>query len=312
MAVGNFPLVGSALTQPQVPVPGTPPMSAEQPGLWGRFQERLKQDPNLRLALLTTGLNLLKSPQPGQGGFDVFSNAALTGVGTLDQLRQREAMQAAQGREEERANRRLDIIDESAETRKDQGERRLTQSDEQFSENLKVAQDKLAEDKRQFNERMSVGGFNSQSTGAERAAQSAIDALVLAQPEIYPDTPEGRAKARLRVQGIEGVKEPLGQARIIAGLISDLTQQNIFADNPLPEEKITQRAMDIFQTISGVGEPESEAAPPEDLDGKTLELGGQTLTVVSVGDGKYKLKNVNGVLSQETYTQAEIEAGSNQ
>lgn len=67
---------------------------------WRGIFQKLK-DPNVRAALLQTGLGLMKSPGYGQSGWDVASNALAHGAGTLQALR--EAERAKKIQDENRA-----------------------------------------------------------------------------------------------------------------------------------------------------------------------------------------------------------------
>lgn len=297
----NIPGLGQSLTQPQLPAQGVAPTDPSQVGLWQRFQQRLKDDPNLRMALLTTGLNLLKTPQRGESGFDVFSNAALTGVGTLDQLRRRKIEDQKAQTEEARRAKELQL----AERRTAATEERVTQSAKQFDENLRLSREQFKESKRQFDEKLkSVEGRYSALTGAERMANAGVEALVTALPNVYPDTPEGRAKARLRVQGLDNINDPLAQARIMAGLYGDLQDNNVFLDEDkqLDNAELRRQTAELFQFISSdlsklAGETEENADPLEGTRIKHFVYGGGT--VQAVGDGKYVIRYDSGSKSSK-------------
>jgi len=93
--MGMEPIPGNYQPPPQAQG-GTPPASPQEveqnKGLWRNFLSRL-DDPNVRQALLVTGINLLRSPQYGQNSGDIAANALTAGVGTLQQLRERERAQ---------------------------------------------------------------------------------------------------------------------------------------------------------------------------------------------------------------------------
>ena len=141
------PGVGGALTQPQVPVGQAQP---EKIGLWQRFRDKLASDPNLRMALMTTGNQMLKTPQPGQSGFDIFSDAAQAGIGTLDTLRQRD--------------RRQGLEDKDRAFRQDATTQQLGMQEQQVAqggERLDIARGQLAEGVRQFQAKLQAGNFRS-------------------------------------------------------------------------------------------------------------------------------------------------------
>lgn len=87
------------LAPPQAPAPGQ--MSTGGPiealkGAWRGFFQKMDTDPNFKMAVLQTGLGMLKSPQVGQNGFDVAANALGTGVATLQGLRDKQKQEAIQ------------------------------------------------------------------------------------------------------------------------------------------------------------------------------------------------------------------------
>lgn len=260
--IGQTPLIGNLLTQPQVPT-AAPAPTADKIGLWKKFQQRMEQDPNLRMALLSTGINLLRTPQPGQTGFDVFADAAGTGIGTFDQLNQRDRAQdievseiARQADIDERRTGATESNAASNAARVDIAANNVAVSQDQFDRNFKLAQQKHAEDVRQFNVRRDAGGLTAGGgvTGQERLIASGVQALVTTQPNVYPDTEEGRAKARLVVQGIGGEGgSPQGQARIMSSLISDMQENNPFLpeDQQLDQQEIVRRALETYKLISG-------------------------------------------------------------
>jgi len=68
---------------------------------WKGFLSTLKTDPNMRMALIQTGIGMMRSPRMGENGWDVAGEALGRGVMTLDQLRQRDK----EGREKEEKER---------------------------------------------------------------------------------------------------------------------------------------------------------------------------------------------------------------
>ncbi len=286
--------IGQALMGPTVPMQGTP-VPTEQVSRWQAFRNKLQNDPNLRMALMTAGLNMMRTPQRGETGFDTFSQGALTGLNTLDQLRQRDQRQLleAEDRDEERRSTRVreGQADERIDVARSQvaaTEARTVQSAEQFSQNLEIAKQRLELDKQKAADARARGG-STPITGQERTTNKLVDALVVASPDVYPDTPEGRAKALLRVSGMTGDNnDPLGQARIIAGLYSDIAGTNVFLETPLTEQEMENRAVALFRLFSGDfgGEGEADPAPQADVihplhgTGKVTDNGDGTFTVV--------------------------------
>jgi len=264
--------LGGALTQPTIPSRAAA-APQEQLGLWQNFRQKLTEDPNLRMALLTAGLNMLKTPGRGQTGFDTFAEGALTGVGTLDQLRQREKAEGLAAAETEETRRHRGVLEEQgeqrldiAQTQADTSAARVQQSTEQFQENLAVAKDRLAIEQQKANDAR-ARGTSTPVTGQERTVDALIEALVLTDPTTYPATDEGRAKARLRVTGFAGGSDPNAQARIIAGLYGDLVDSNPFRDTPLTGEEMQERALGLYSLFSGdlTTPAEPEVVPEEDV-----------------------------------------------
>lgn len=62
---------------------------AQSPGIFASLMQKW-QDPNVRQAIMQTGLNLMRSPGYGQSQWDVGANALGAGVSTLEQLRERD------------------------------------------------------------------------------------------------------------------------------------------------------------------------------------------------------------------------------
>jgi hypothetical protein len=90
------------------PTPPPEEMEKRKSG-WRRILEQW-QDPNVRSAVMQTGLGLMQSPSFGQSGFDVAANALNRGVTTLQGLRERDRLLA-----EEKAERDRKIIQQGAE-----------------------------------------------------------------------------------------------------------------------------------------------------------------------------------------------------
>lgn len=96
--------VGPALTQP---LPGNmgpvPPGEVENnKGLWRGFFDKLKTDNNFRQSVLLTGLGMMRSTKLGENPGDVISESLMSGVNTLDLLRQRDRSQQIEDSERSR------------------------------------------------------------------------------------------------------------------------------------------------------------------------------------------------------------------
>ena len=293
--------LGASIVQPPIPARGAP-ADPNQVGLWKRFQDRLTADPNLRMALLTTGLNMLRTPQPGQNGFDVFANAASTGLNTLDQLRQRDVLLGQQERQEARADRGLDIREEDSQARDLDRDEDRAQRASQFDQRMSQLAAQLTENQRQFDTRNAAGDFSpagSQTTGQERLIEANIRALQTAMPETYPATDEGAAKARLLVTGIGSAADPEASARMKIQLFSALQEQNTFADNPLGQDQLIQTTEEIFNKfLGGPAAPASGPAdaPTDPFDGASISrpTDGAVGRVVKVGEDQYVMEFAEG------------------
>lgn len=292
----SFGNVGSVLTQPQAPARGAP-VPQEQLNKWQQFRQRLQQDPNLRMALLTTGLNMLRTPPIGQTGFDTFADAAVTGVETFDALNQRTRTQGLEDRDREfrestttrgieQADERIDI----ARTGVEQRDEAFTQRGEQFDARMEHFRNQLAEDQRQFDDRLEAGGFAgaNASTGAERQAQIAANAFITSG--IYPDTASGRAMAELRAQKLVG--RDLVNPRDRFEYASDLAADMMLFNRDMTEQEAAQRAMALANELANLSNAEDPATPDIVQDGAadTIDvphpvLGAGTATLLS--DGTY-------------------------
>jgi len=315
--IGAAGAIGPALTAPQAPAPGVPSPQA-QPGLWRKFQQKLVTDPNFRMALLTTGLNLLKTPPFGQSGFDQFANASLAGVGTLDQLRQRDLENERLGRTENLAERRTVATEANAATSAQNAETnaaRLEATSANFASNLKLAQDRLTEFTRSNKAKEANTASTGGSTGTERLLQGRMIALSTLHPDIYPNTAEGQAKVRLAAETFKP-NDPLSQGRLLGQLIEDITSANqqdvTFNDaQALSPDEIQTQAIETFRLItSDLSETATAPAEPEvdPLEGPVTQ-GTQTAVVHKVSDDPpmYQLE-LGGALRAPKYTAEQIQA----
>lgn len=293
---------GQALTSPQVPAAGAAPIDPSQVGLWQKFQQRMKDDPNLRMAMLQTGLNLFRSPEPGRNNFDVFADATSTGVGTLDQLRQRDL-----------ENERRDTAAGEATRRTNISGRRADIAAGQRSDTAEARANTLTEDARQFDARLEAGDFSpagSQSTGAERVLAADVEALMLSDPGTYPNTPEGEARARLVARDLSGLGDKLGQGRLLQKLVSDIREanlENVTFNNatPLTEQEILQQAVVTFRTIT-----QDISGDEEDLEGTEIPVPnsptGDVGIVEKIGEDAYVIKYNNDTEISREYTAKQI------
>ena len=180
--------IGRALTGPQIPVQSAP-VDPSQISKWQAFRQKLASDPNLRMALLTAGVNMMRTPEMGQTGFDVFADAAGTGIGTLDQLRQRDKSERNEASDRQ-------FTRESTGRQLDQGDRRIEQGDEQNEIARKGVNQRSASDSMGYAIRLRelaaererrADGTSAELTGQERVLNRFIRALRKSDPEKFPD-----------------------------------------------------------------------------------------------------------------------------
>lgn len=108
----NIPMVGKDEVAAQQPTPdiqsALPPGELEQrKSLWKNLLSQW-QDPNVKQAVLATGIGLMRSARYGENVGDVAANALTSGVNTLQSLRERDRQRALEAqdraiREDQRA-----------------------------------------------------------------------------------------------------------------------------------------------------------------------------------------------------------------
>jgi len=244
------------------------------------------------MALLTTGLSLFQTPEFGKSGFDVFSESALRGVGTLDQLRQRDIDRTFKEGEEGRSERRTTAIEERTDIARTATESRSTEA----AARATSAAATLAENKRQFDARLKAGDFGpaagagAGSTGPERMSDLATDAFI--SSGYYPDTPEGQALARLRSTGLIGKGLVTPQDRF--EFATDLGKDILLFNPDMTPEQAQARAVEF---TNGLGDSFNEAdSATLDLtdprEGRTFQNGrvNQTGVVEKVGEDQYIIR----------------------
>ncbi len=314
----GFGGVGPALTAPQLPSKAAA-APQEQLGLWSRFRQKLQDDPNFKMALLTTGFNMMRSPNvmAGENFYDVFADAATTGVGTLDQLRQRDITRESIASKEERETKRIGL----EERRTAAAESTAASGASQRAEQIKVARERLAEDKRQFGIEQASG--RAGTTGQERMQAGVVKALQDANPEEFPDTEAGHAKALLVAAGLApGSVDPARRAHDIITLYSEISRGNPYRDDKRNEEEMQSLAEEIYTRFLGAGDvtqaaAEEEAADPEGLaGGSALNYAGTETGIVEYigtnADGKnYVVKFQGGSTKPMTAAQARSLMGDN-
>ena len=307
----NFPSslnpgVGAALTQPVAPVPGTGQQS--DPSLWKRFLTSLQQNPALQQSLMTTGLSLMGSPQPGESGFGTFSRSALQGVQNytaLNQLSERNRREQ-EGLDLQRQN--VESLTDTrsrtagtAEERTEIARGSLTQRDEQFEARLKAISEnldkQLASDLEIAGIRATSAGGAAGSTGAERQAALAKEAYLASG--LYPRTEQGMAMAELRAQRHIG-KNLVNPQDQYDFAVETASQILLFNPN-MPESEAVDKAFRLTTELakrlnatdeSVISSPNAGTfeADADEHTGKSLTLpNGQAGTLEFTADG-YKVR----------------------
>lgn len=244
---------GAALTAPQNPI-RTAPAPQQQLSRWQNFRKKLDDDPNFRMALMTAGLNMLRTPQIGQTGFDTFAEGALSGINTLGQLRQRDKTNERLTVKADLAERRTVATESNAASTASNAAANVDRAKAQaaqFAESLKVSQAELAERTR-HNKKLEASTVSGRSTGAERQISAVVEALVASPLHDYEDSEAGRHAALLFATDVAGTRgDAAAAARIILGRISDLDRMNTFLpdDQKLTPEEQREYALEEYQLV---------------------------------------------------------------
>lgn len=312
--------IGAGLTQPMLPAAGTGGSIADaDPGIWQKFLKAMKDDPNFQQSLMVTGLSLLGDPQPGESGFGTFSRSALTGVKTLDSLRQRDEVNRRRDTaleiQQQGASESVRRTDESI-RRGDIAETSLEQRGIDSKARLKIMTDTLAESRRRTDIQFGVQGASGagSSTGAERQIANNKDALMAGFPELFPDDEGGSAKAQLIASGIMpflGDPERAASGKI--QLFGMLVEQNQFAEQPLTVEELQESASNLYGMFSAanlVSTDIDQIDDGEDLRDKQVTMpDGGVATVIPIGNGKFILRKGDSITSRSrAFTRADIES----
>jgi hypothetical protein len=249
----------------------------------------MRDDPNFRMALMTTGLNLLRTPERGQSSFDVFADATTTGVGTLDQLRTRDR---AEGREDQKiglAERRTATTEE----RTDIARTGVEQRGAAFEASNEMAKARLEEAQRQFDERMKAGDFGPQagagagSTGPERMASLAQAEFIASG--MYPDTEQGRSLAGLRAKGLIGKGLITAQDRM--DFATDVAKDIAVFNPDMPVAEVLDRAQELADGLANRLNASDPSTIPDDLEGRSfVHPNFGAATVIKVADDLYKIE----------------------
>lgn len=305
--------LGLELTKTPIPI-ASAPVDPSQLSLWQKFQQRLQNDPNLRTALLTAGLNMLRSPRQGETGFDTFAQGALTGVNTLDQLRQRDRAQQTAAADSafnrQATQQQLDIADRRAGAAEKRNEILASEQANQTAQ----FEAKLAEQKRQFDARLQAGDFKGSgttaagSTGPERIGSLLAESFI--KSGMYPDTEQGRSLANLRAFDAIGKGLTTAQDRMDAA-IKMAPDFMIYGGIQDPNEAV-RKSLEVINGVADSVNAADVATPPpenpgggESLVGRTAGEGKNKIVVHDAGNGKFRLE-LDGELKPTLYDESAV------
>lgn len=304
----SFGDLGKLLTQQAVPqMPVLNQQQQERTGPWRNLMQKIQSDPNLKMALLQTGLAMMKGNQPGETGFDIFSNAAQRGLQTFDQLNQRDRTQTIEDSQRAKDNARADT--------------RLGQFDQQLGLQRQAQRDRNAnaEANRDLRRELSDRNYDlalkqlqettsarTGSTGQERILDTIASSLQTAYPNLY-EGDEGRARALLEAAKFnENPRNPESRARGIIALMQMYQQDQaarleaaqLLDTDPgtvLSPEQMMQQATGLY---NGIIEPlDQQAQPGADAasrgagqyNGKTFNYNGQEAKILFDPSRGYKV-----------------------
>jgi hypothetical protein len=101
--LANNPMVMQA-PQPTMEMPKL----EENKSLWKSFIDKVQGDPNLRMALMSMGAGMLRSPGFGQNAGDVIGSSVAQGISTFAQGRQQDKQNAMAEQEQQRKQKETD------------------------------------------------------------------------------------------------------------------------------------------------------------------------------------------------------------
>lgn len=311
MLAGGGPAAGMA----GGPAPLPQEQKKENPSRWANFMSNLKNDPNLQMAMLQTGLQMMQPGQPGQTPIGNIAGAVQGGVSTLDMLRQRDSQQQieardralTEGRQEEDLRMRREGLGMQREQLRQQGRAQDRLASESAA-NMRMAEERLGLDRERLElerERLAQGVHRNMGAEESQIHQLAQD-LARTNPELYSGD-EGLARARLVVfERLRDARERgFSREQLMSRLLQDGFQTaNMFnfQGQELSGEQIqamVENAGRVVEFAFGGTETPSrrltdiggEEATPTDTAadvsaalGRQITAGGRTFTILGVQD----------------------------
>ncbi len=309
--------LGQSLTSPQAPQAGltAADINPQDLNLWQKFMQKLRSDPNLRMALLQTGIGMQRTPDFGKNQFDVFADSAQGGIQTLDALRQRDTATEAGLRGESREERQIDIQEQSLGVR----EQQLEQSQRNFEASLEQSRQRMEEAQR-HNKVTEATSASGQDTGAERERNVIVGLLQESQPELYgEDVDPGGTRAKLAsFRFMEEVRSGNDKARAVLSIVTEEARNASLFKQEYDAKTATARWGRIWDELSGTIQTGSPTVPPpagaQTVIPTGIHNGAKVNSSSGVGTAVYMpatgdyVITVNGVAGNERFSESEIAA----
>lgn len=227
----------SGLTAPTMQDVAAPQMSAPQVQLeenkskWRQFLGTL-EDPNVRQAMIATGIGLMRSPQYGQNSGDIIANALGSGVNTLQGLRNMQYERSQKEAQQKQENRRADqtvanqttSVGYQGQSVAQQGQQ-ITNQNTQATTRNEIDRGALSETQRHNQELEEIARRNAESERIRAKAYGStaganqgqdvfkINALTAQYQAEGMDETAARAKAVMVVESTGAAKTPGEQAQ---------------------------------------------------------------------------------------------------
>jgi hypothetical protein len=239
----------------------------ENKSKWRTFLDQF-QDPNLRQAVLATGIGLLRSPQYGQNSGDIIANALGSGVNTLQSLRNMDYArnQATQARtdklgqqkiENEQRGRQIAVAE--AGQRTNEAGQRSTETNQQAIRENATAVTRETERHNRANEEIDRTRAEAERTRANAYTGSGtripaevqkINMLAAQYMTEGMDETSARAKAVMVVDSSRGATSPGEQAmNLFNNSIKNWQNDLSNFGKQLTREQLQQMQQDAINTV---------------------------------------------------------------
>jgi hypothetical protein len=236
----------SGLTQPTMQEVAMPQMNApevqfeENKSKWRNFLATL-EDPNVRQALIATGIGLMRSPGYGQNSGDIIANALSSGVGTLQGLRNMQYERQTKEDQRRQENRRADAALQNQTTQVQQQGQQIQNAQAQAQTRTELERAQLSEAQRHNlsteeiarqnaeSDRIRAQAYRTQANTGRNLGQDVfkIEALTQQYKAEGMDETAARAKAVMVVESTGAARTPGEQAQKLYELKLKNWQQDI-------------------------------------------------------------------------------------